>query len=64
MPYAFTEQDAIMAAMVLNSPQAVQMSVTVVRAFVKLRHMSARSPPWKTSPTPSSAMSSKPSSNS
>ena len=39
MPYAFTEQDAIMAATVLNSPQAVQMSVAVVRAFVKLRRM-------------------------
>ena len=32
-------QDAIMAATVLNSPQAVQMSVAVVRAFVKLRRM-------------------------
>jgi len=38
-PYAFTEHGAIMAATVLNSPQAVQMSVTVVRAFVKLRRM-------------------------
>jgi hypothetical protein len=39
MPYAFTEHGAIMAATVLNSPQAVQMSVGVVRAFVKLRRM-------------------------
>ncbi len=39
MPYAFTEHGAIMAATVLNSPQAVQMSVAVVRAFVKLRRM-------------------------
>ena len=39
MPYAFTEHGAIMAATVLNSPQAVHMSVTVVRAFVKLRRM-------------------------
>ena len=38
-PYAFTEPGAIMAATVLNSPQAVQMSVAVVRAFVKLRRM-------------------------
>ncbi len=37
LPYAFTEHGAIMAANVLNSPQAVQMSVFVVRAFVKLR---------------------------
>jgi phage regulator Rha-like protein len=36
-PYAFTEHGAIMAANVLNSPQAVQMSVFVVRAFVKMR---------------------------
>ena len=39
MPYAFTEHGSIMAATVLNSPQAVQMSVAVVRAFVKLRRM-------------------------
>jgi len=31
LPYAFTEHGAIMAAMVLNSPQAVKMSVFVVR---------------------------------
>ena len=37
LPYAFTEHGAIMAANVLNSPQAVQMSVFVVRAFVALR---------------------------
>jgi hypothetical protein len=36
-PLAFTEHGAIMAASVLNSPQAVQMSVFVVRAFVRLR---------------------------
>lgn len=36
-PYAFTDHGAIMAANVLNSPQAVQMSVFVVRAFVKMR---------------------------
>src|SRR5579863_5241152 len=37
LPYAFTEHGAIMAANVLNSPRAVQMSVFVVRAFVKMR---------------------------
>jgi ORF6N domain len=36
-PYAFTEHGAIMAATVLNSAQAVLMSVYVVRAFVHLR---------------------------
>jgi hypothetical protein len=37
LPYAFTEHGAIMAATVLNSEQAVEMSVFVVRAFVRLR---------------------------
>src|SRR5436190_18592126 len=37
LPYAFTEHGAIMAANVLNSPHAVQMSVFVVRAFLKMR---------------------------
>jgi hypothetical protein len=40
-PYAFTEHGAIMAAMVLNSPRAVEMSVYVVRAFVQLRELLA-----------------------
>jgi hypothetical protein len=37
LPYVFTEHGAIMAANVLNSDRAVQASVYVVRAFVKLR---------------------------
>ena len=37
LPRAFNEHGAIMAATVLNSPRAVQMSVFVVRAFVKMR---------------------------
>jgi phage regulator Rha-like protein len=36
-PFAFTEHGAIMAATVLNSPRAVQVSLYVVRAFVRLR---------------------------
>lgn len=40
-PLAFTEHGSIMAATVLNSPQAVEMSVYVVRAFVKLREVLA-----------------------
>jgi phage regulator Rha-like protein len=36
-PYAFTEHGTIMAANVLNSARAVQMSVFVVRAFLKMR---------------------------
>ena len=42
LPYAFTEHGAIMAANVLNSPRAVQMSVFVVRAFVKMREALAQ----------------------
>ncbi|VGO21592.1 ORF6N domain-containing protein [Pontiella sulfatireligans] len=37
LPAAFTEHGAMMAAMVLNSPEAVAMSVFVVRAFVQMR---------------------------
>ncbi len=37
LPYVFTEHGALMAASVLNSPRAVQMSLYVVRAFLKLR---------------------------
>lgn len=41
LPLAFTEHGAIMVATVLNSPRAVEMSVYVVRAFVKLRELLA-----------------------
>ena len=41
LPLAFTEHGALMAANVLRAPRAVQMSVYVVRAFVRLRHMLA-----------------------
>lgn len=37
LPWAFTEHGAIMAATVLSSPLAVEMSVFVVRAFIRLR---------------------------
>jgi hypothetical protein len=39
LPYTFTENGAIMAANVLNSPEAVRMSVFVVRAFVQMRDL-------------------------
>ncbi len=42
LPFAFTEHGAIMAASVLKSPRAVQMSVFVVRAFVKMRGLLAQ----------------------
>lgn len=41
MPLVFTEHGAIMAASVLNSPKAVEVSVFVVRAFVQLREVLA-----------------------
>lgn len=37
MPYAFTEHGALMAASVLNTGRAVEVSVFIVRAFVRLR---------------------------
>lgn len=39
LPYAFTEHGALQAANVLNSEQAIEMSVYVVRAFVAMRRM-------------------------
>lgn len=39
LPLAFTEHGAIMAATVLNTPRAVEVSVYVVRAFVQLREL-------------------------
>jgi hypothetical protein len=41
LPYAFTEHGAIMAATVLSTKRAIEMSVFVVRAFVRLRDMLA-----------------------
>jgi hypothetical protein len=37
LPYAFTEHGAVMLASVLNTPVAVEASIQVVRAFVRLR---------------------------
>ena len=60
LPYVFTEHGAIMAATVLNSPQAIKMSIAVVTAFVNTgwrspwRPWPARSPCWKASTTSSS----------
>ena len=43
-PYAFTEHGALQAANVLRSPRAVQMSVFVIRAFVRMRQTLLGSP--------------------
>jgi phage regulator Rha-like protein len=40
-PYAFTEHGVAMLSAVLNSGRAIQMSILIVRAFVKLREMLA-----------------------
>ncbi|MGD0652842.1 MAG: ORF6N domain-containing protein [Thermoguttaceae bacterium] len=39
LPYAFTEHGALMAASILNTPRAIDVSVYVIRAFVKLREL-------------------------
>ena len=41
LPRAFTEHGAIMLATVLNTPVAVQTSIQIVKAFIKLRQMLA-----------------------
>ena len=38
-PYVFTEHGAVMAANILRSQRAIQMSVFVVRAFIRMRQM-------------------------
>ena len=38
-PYAFTEHGALMAANILRSKRAIEMSVFVVRAFIRMRQM-------------------------
>lgn len=40
-PYAFTEHGAVMVANILRSERAIQMSVFVVRAFVRMRQLLA-----------------------
>lgn len=40
-PFVFTEHGAIMAASVLNTRRAIEVSVFVVRAFIKLREVLA-----------------------
>ena len=65
-PFAFTEHGALMAASVLNTPRAVEVSVYVVRAFVRLRealaaHRLAFRPLAKPSHVPQCQLASHPS---
>lgn len=39
MPYVFTEQGVAMLSGVLNSEQAIQVNISIMRAFVKMRKM-------------------------
>lgn len=39
LPFAFTEHGALMLATVLNSQRAIEMSVYIIRAFIRLRKM-------------------------
>ncbi len=41
LPYAFTQEGVAMLSAVLNSPRAIQTSVLIMRAFIKLREMIA-----------------------
>lgn len=41
LPLVFTEHGALMAATLLSSPRAVEVSIYVVRAFVRLRELAA-----------------------
>jgi hypothetical protein len=39
LPYAFTEHGALMVASVLNTPRAIEVSLFVVRAFIRIRQL-------------------------
>jgi len=45
LPYAFTEQGVAMLSSVLRSPRAIAANIEIMRVFVKLREVTARS--WK-----------------
>jgi hypothetical protein len=39
LPYAFTEQGVAMLSSVLNSERAIQVNISIMRAFVRLREI-------------------------
>ncbi len=41
VPMAFTEQGVAMLSSVLNSPRSIQVNITIMRAFVRLRYILA-----------------------
>ena len=44
MPYVFTEQGVAMLAAVLNSQKAIDVNISIMRTFVKLRHYALAKP--------------------
>jgi hypothetical protein len=49
LPYAFTEQGVAMLSSVLHVDRAVQVNIEIMRAFVRLRPCSPRTPIWPAS---------------
>ena len=49
LPCAFTEQGVAMLSSVLRSPQAVQVNIAIMRAFVRLRETLSLHRDWRTS---------------
>ena len=47
MPYAFTEQGVAMLSSVLNGDIAIQVNISIIRAFVAVRQMIADNSPIK-----------------
>jgi len=41
LPYAFTEHGVAMLSSVLNSERAIQVNILIIKAFVRLRHLTA-----------------------
>jgi hypothetical protein len=54
LPYAFTEQGVAMLSSVLNSEQAIEVNIAIMRAFVRLRQMLERTKNSIVSSPPSS----------
>ena len=41
MPYVFTEPGVAMLSSVLNSSEAIQVNISIIRTFIKMRHLLA-----------------------
>ena len=47
LPYVFTEHGVLMLSSVLNSPQAIQVNIQIVRIFTRLRQIASEHSEWK-----------------